>query len=85
MKITTKSGAVYTIKGGICYKVGSDGYECNPFKVIGMKAVPLDVRTIRDVHITPVTEPEVGKLLYIWGLRDDWLSTEVVSIEGEKE
>ena len=86
MIIKTASGAVYTIKHGICYKVGSDGCTYAPFKVYTTKAVPLNVKTVREVHATPEGKPEIGKLLYVSGRDDDWLSTEVVSIEeGQDE
>lgn len=84
MKITTKSGAVYTIDDhGICRKIDHEGYHVSSFKVFSMKAVPTTVKTMSEVLALPQSEPEVGKLLYVSGMCDDWLSTEVVSIEGE--
>jgi hypothetical protein len=85
MKITTKSGAVYSIDNetGILKKTDAEGTLVSVYKVFFMKAVPLTVTTWDEVYDLPNSEPEVGKLLYTSGKDDSWLSTEVVSIDWE--
>ena len=85
MIIKTKSGAVYTINNdnGVLQKKDADGYIVSTYKVFVMKAIPLTVTTRQEVYDAPKGLPEVGKLLYTAGMNDDWLSTEVVSIDWE--
>lgn len=84
MKITTKTGAVYTINDhGILQKTTPEGDIVSTYKIFSMKAVPNDVDSWDAVHALPEGNPEIGKRLYTAGREDHWLSTEVVSIEGE--
>jgi hypothetical protein len=46
-----------------------------------MKAVPTDVKDMKEVWDLPYSEPEIGKLLYVGGKDGWWLSTPVVRIE----
>lgn len=82
MQILTKSGSRYEIdERGIVKKYNSEGVGIDAFKVYVMKAVPLDVKDMKEVWGLPESKPEVGKLLYVGGKDGWWLSTEVVSIE----
>lgn len=84
MIIRTKSGSRYEIDdNGICRKFNSEGTGIDSFKVFFMKAVPTTVTQLGDVWDYPNGEPQVGMLLYIGGKDGWWLSTEVVSIEGD--
>ncbi len=83
MIIRTESGSRYEIDDhGICKKFDSDGNAIDAFKVFFMKAVPTTVTQLGDVWDYPNGDPQVGMLLYIGGKDGWWLSTEVVSIEG---
>lgn len=82
MRILTKSGSRYEIdERGIVKKYNSEGIGVDAFKVYVMKAVPLDVSSMKEVWDLPESEPEVGKLLYVGGKDGWWLSTEVVAIQ----
>lgn len=84
MKITTKSGSRYEIDGhGICRKYDSNDSLVDSFKVFVMKSVPTTVTSMGEVWDYPNSNPQVGKLMYIGGLSGYWISTEVMSIEGE--
>lgn len=85
MKIRTLSGALYEIDDhGICRKTDATGRLVSSFKVFFKKAVPTTVTTWGQVEALPQGEFEVGKLMYVGGMNDSWLSTEVVSIELEE-
>jgi hypothetical protein len=82
VKITTESGSVYDIgDNGVCRKFDARGVGVDAFKVFYMKAVPEDVQTMKEINKLPNSKPEVGKLLYIGGLKGWWLSTKIVRIE----
>lgn len=88
MKVTTESGASYTLVNGICTKVDHEGYDCGAFKVWTMKAIDtqlVDGKSMEEVweviYNTPIGEPEVGKRLFLSGRDEWWISTPVVSIE----
>lgn len=84
MIIRTESGSRYEIDDhGICKKFDSDGNAIDTFKVFFMKAVPTTVTQLGDVWDYPNGDPQVGMLLYVGGRDGWWLSTEVVSIEGD--
>lgn len=86
VKIKTISGSVYDIDDhGICRKYNKTGLVIDTFKVYVMKAVPTNIETLEDLVNVPLGKPEVGKLFYVAGRESDWLSTEVVSIEGTFE
>ena len=82
MKVTTESGSVYQInQHGIMTKYNADGRGIDAWKILQMKAVPTDVKDMKEVWDLPHGEPEIGKLLYVGGKDGWWLSTPVVRIE----
>jgi hypothetical protein len=82
MKITTESGSVYEIdERGIMTKYNAEGRGIDAWKIWQMKAVPTDVRDMKEVWDLPYSEPEIGKLFYVGGKDGWWLSTPVVRIE----
>ena len=82
MKITTESGSVYEIdERGIMTKYNAEGRGIDAWKIWQMKAVPTDVKDMKEVWDLPHGEPEIGKLLYVGGKDGWWLSTPVVRIE----
>lgn len=82
MRISTESGSVYEINDrGIMTKYDSDGHGVDSWKIYRMKAVPTDVKDMKEVWDLPQSEPEIGKLLYVGGKDGWWLSTPVVRIE----
>ena len=86
LTVKTASGAVYEIRNGICYKTSSDGYKESPFKVYAMRAVSPEFKSLEEIYEAERSKPEVGKLFYVSGRDEWWLSTEVVSVEfSEKE
>ena len=83
--ISTKSGSRYEIDNGVCIKYNSEGTAIDAFKVYAMKAVPTGVKNMIEIWDMPKSDPEVGKLLYVGGKDGWWLSTEVVSIDWDKD
>lgn len=82
MKITTESGSVYEIDdSGIMTKYNAEGRGVDAWKVWHMKAVPTDVKDMKEVWDLPYSQPEIGKLFYVGGKDGWWLSTPVVRIE----
>lgn len=82
MKVHTESGSVYEIdERGIMTKYSADGHAIDAWKIYQMKAVPADVKDMKEVWDMPQSEPEIGKLLYVGGKDGWWLSTPVVRIE----
>ena len=83
MRITTESGAVYEIIGGICCKTGHRGEVYSPFMVWTMKAIDQDnpPATWEELRTIPDGDPEIGKRMYVSGKDEWWISTKVVSIE----
>ena len=83
-RITTESGAVYTIVDGFCRKTNRHGEMFAPFKVWTVKAVEDDVDTWVKLLSSPNTVPEVGKRLYVSGKDVWWLSSRVVYVDKEE-
>ena len=82
MKITTESGSVYEIdERDIMTKYNAEGRSVDSCKIWEMKAVPKDVKDMKEVWDLPYSEPEIGKLFYVGGKDGWWLSTPVVRIE----
>lgn len=65
-------------------KYNSEGVGVDAWKIWVMKSVPEDVHDMQEVWDLPVSEPEVGKRLYVGGKDGWWLSTEVIEIQGSK-
>ena len=80
MIITTRSGAVYTVRGSIWQK--NDGFAQ---KVLWMHCVhPEDFGLWVDNLPYTHFEVQVGMKLYIGGKDEWWISTPIVSIEKEE-
>ena len=84
MKITTTSGATYSISHGICKKHDANGEVIDVFKVYGIKPFTAPI-TIKEIHDLPDGEPQVGVCMYIWGKDVSWCTTPIVSIEGGQD
>jgi len=79
MKITTKSGAVYTVRGGIWQK--NDGYAQKVWWLHCLHNEDLiNYANNEEYEHLPV---QVGKKMAIGGREEWWLSTPIVSIEKE--
>jgi len=81
MKITTKTGSVYTIDDGFCVKTDKNGNRVDAFKLWTMKSLPKHVKTWDEVHELPGGEPVIGECLYLAGKDVWWVSSAVVDIE----
>lgn len=82
MKIHTVSGSMYEIdERGIMTKYNAEGRGVDAYKIYQMKAVPTEVKDMKEVWDLPYSQPEIGKLLYVGGKDGWWLSTPVVRIE----
>lgn len=82
VRITTETGSVYDISDrGICHKMNKDGHCVDAFKPFVIKAVPDTVTTLGEVYELEDSEPVIGQRMFISGLNNWWLSTNVVSVE----
>jgi hypothetical protein len=80
MKITTESGAEYTVRGGIWQK--NNGYAQKVWEMHCIHNEDLIRWFERESY--EKLEVQVGKKLYITGKDEWWLSTPIVSIEMEE-
>lgn len=85
MKITTASGATYTINANnLCVKHSARENITYPaFKAFMVKSVPADFAgTISDIYLLPEKAPTVGDLLFVSGRDEWWLSTPMTKVEN---
>lgn len=86
MIVTTKSGAKYIINNNICTKIDHYGMEYPPFIILKMYGLPKDIRYYSEAFTADKNFPvTVGHRLYVSGIDNWWISTEVISIEDEHE
>ena len=90
MKITTTTGAIYTIRNGICQKI-KDGVVVDTFKLWDMRQnKDVDTKALmlpwqNGEQWETVNRPTIGRHMYVAGKDVWWITTPVVSVEMEDE
>lgn len=83
MVIVTETGSQYIIIDGLCVKKNKEGVSVDSFKIWSMKPVPHDVKQVNQIFALPEGKPTVGQRFYVAGKDSWWVTTRVVSVDGD--
>lgn len=82
MKITTSSGAVYSIVRNFCTKIDKEGKKVDSFRVVRIKSLPDSAGSFEDIYSLEDSSPEVGKRMFICGVNSWWVTTKIAKIQS---